>query len=86
MEWICKSCDKPTEHDIEDIEEENRPELCLSVKLTCCTCKTVDFVPDEIFDSHVCHGSGDWCFCNDTKHQHCVECDGVCAIDATYEP
>lgn len=87
MEWFCKSCDKPTEHKLEYISDETaRPKLYLSAKLTCSVCKEEDWATDDIFDSHTCQGSGHWCFCNDTKHQHCVECDSMCNVDPTFEP
>lgn len=87
MEWTCESCDKPTIHNVEYISESaDRPKLYLSAKLTCSVCKTVDWATDEIFDEHVCEGSGEWCYCNDTCHQHCSKCDAICSTDPTYEP
>lgn len=87
MEWFCKNCDKPTEHELEYITDETkRPKSYLSARLTCGVCKTYDWATDDVFDSHTCHGNGNWCFCNDTQHQHCVECDSICNIDPTFEP
>lgn len=87
MKWNCENCKQETDHHLEYIADaKQRPETYLSAKLTCNVCKTVDWSVDEIFDSHACAGSGVWCYCNDTRHQHCVECDAICETDPTYEP
>lgn len=87
MEWYCDKCDDATIHELEYVKEVHlRPKTYLSAKLTCSVCHAVDWMPDDIFDAHACSGSGNWCYCNDTKHQHCSECDNICNIDPSYEP
>ena len=87
MEWTCETCDKPTKHDLEYIAEgADRPKLYLSAKLTCSVCETVGWATDDIFDAHACEGSGEWCYCNDTRHQHCTQCDAICSTDPSFEP
>lgn len=86
MKWHCSNCNEETEHDYQYIDEDNRPKSYLSAMLTCSVCRTVDWGTDEIFDSHTCNGSGDWCYCNDTMHKHCDHCDSICNTDPTYQP
>ncbi len=87
MEWTCECCDRTTRHEAQYISDINdRPQSHLSAKLTCLTCKTVEWGTDEIFDSHVCTGDGNFCDCNDTVHQHCIHCDKICNINTSIEP
>ncbi len=87
MDWWCDKCDKSVKHTATWIDEpEKRKELHLDVKLTCTQCNSVDWATHDIYDSHVCSGDGHMCYCNDTAHQHCVECDAICCVDPTYEP
>lgn len=87
MEWLCNTCNAATDHDYEYIADASkRPKTHLSVKLTCNKCKSIDWGVDEIFDEHVCSGSGNWCYCNDTMHQHCTQCDSICNTNPDYEP
>lgn len=46
---------------------------------------TGDLNAAEYFDSHTCRGSGDWCFCDDTMHNHCDQCDNKCNYNRDYE-
>ncbi len=87
MKWCCDTCEKSTVHLLDYISDETkRPKSFLSAKLTCTVCETVDWATDEIFEAHTCSGNGNWCWCNDTQHQHCTQCDAICSIDPTYEP
>lgn len=40
----------------------------------------------DLADAHACKGSGVRCYCNDTSHEHCIECDAMCSYNTSYEP
>lgn len=43
------------------------------------------YIHDE-GDYHECSSTGDYCYCDDSMHKHCDNCDGHCEVNRDYQP
>lgn len=86
-DWYCLGeCGTETPHTKEYVPEQSKPFRSAVMKFTCTQCKGVMiFDAAEYFDAHVCRSDGDWCFCDDTMHKHCDQCDSKCSYNRDYE-